>query len=90
MCLERGETAIPAPRGNWASRGPLSLLIPTSCMDLLIRDLSFVQDVPESLNHSRKLDLLLLIFHYFSLPYLLHSPFFNSVWEQSHGHLPPS
>ena len=34
--LGRGKTAILAPKGSWANRGPISLLIPTFCMDPLI------------------------------------------------------
>ena len=34
--LGRGKTAIPAPKGSWANRGPISLLIATFCTDLLI------------------------------------------------------
>lgn len=84
MCLQRGETAVPAPGGNWASRGPLSPFIPTSCRDLLIGDLSFSKDIPESLNNSCTLDLLLLIFHYFSLPYFIPQPFLKfSVGTES-------
>jgi len=34
--LGRGKTEIPAPKGSWANRGPINLLIPTFCMDPLI------------------------------------------------------
>ena len=75
--LGTGKTAIPAPKGSWANRGPISLLIPTFCMDPLIQDLNFVQDVPESFNSSCKLDLRLVFpfFFFFSFFYLFHSYF---------------